>query len=208
MTGVISKNKLTINEKSPLILASASPRRKELLQQVKIPFITSPCNIDEEIVNGTPYHIACTLAEKKALYASSRFNDNWILGADTIVVSEGKILGKPSDGKDAVSMLQFLSNREHEVITGLSITCPIMETCHTEYVSSSVEIKKLSEREITAYVNTGEPFGKAGSYAIQGIGSFMIKRITGSYSNVVGLPLYTLINTLLNLGAMEIFPME
>jgi septum formation protein len=196
-----------INDKYPLILASASPRRKRLLKQIGLPFRSLACNIDEEGIDDRPSNLVCILAERKTMAAYSKSSDNWILGADTIVVLEGDILGKPLDHEEARSMLSLLSGREHEVITGFSITDPSGKVAHTEHVSTLVTIKNLSQKEITAYIATGEPFGKAGSYAIQGKGAFMVKSISGSYSNVVGLPIYSLIEALLSLGALNVFPM-
>ncbi|MFC1532393.1 Maf family protein, partial [Thermodesulfobacteriota bacterium] len=203
----LDRNFPTISKTDPLILASASPRRKRLLQQVGLPFLSLPSDIDEENVAGTAFDIAHILAEKKVKAAHSEHGKSWILGADTIVVLGESILGKPKDSEEARSMLNLLSGKEHEVITGFSIIDPSGELVHTEHVSTLVNIKKLSEREITGYVATGEPFGKAGSYGIQGIGSFMVNSITGSYSNVVGLPLCELIKSLLTLGALENFPL-
>ena len=110
-----------ISKDSPLILASESPRRKRLLEQVGIPFRSLPSNIDENSINGSPSHIAKTLAEKKAMAAREKVQRHWILGADTIVVSGDDILGKPSNDDEARSMLKILSGKEHEVITGYSI---------------------------------------------------------------------------------------
>jgi len=198
----------TISKEYPLILASASPRRKRLLQEIKLPFRSLACDIHEEGIEDSPSNTARILAEKKAMDAYSRSKNNWILGADTIVVLQETILGKPLDHEEARSMLTLLSGKEHEVITGFAIIDPSGKVAHTEHVSTLVTIKNLSKREITAYIATGEPFGKAGSYAIQGIGSFMVKGIAGSYSNVVGLPVYALIEALLALGALDAFPME
>ena len=128
------------------------------------------------------------------------------MGADTIVVLGGTVLGKPLDGDEARSMLGLLAGKEHEVITGFSIIDPSGIAAHSEEVRTVVSVKRLSEAEITAYIATGEPFGKAGSYAIQGIGSFMVRGISGSYSNVVGLPLCEVIESLIALGALEAFP--
>jgi len=192
----------------PLILASASPRRKSLLGQVGIPFKSMPCDIDENSADGEPSHIAMTLAEKKAMAGHAASGKNWILGADTIVISGNIILGKPSDREDARSMLETLSGKGHEVITGFSIVDPSGNTACTAYESTLVSIKTLSPGEIESYIATGEPFGKAGSYAVQGIGSFMVEGIQGSYSNVVGLPLSMLIKNLLEIGALMEFPMS
>jgi len=173
-----------------------------------MPFRSLACDIHEQGIKDSPSNIACILAQRKAMDAYSRSKNNWILGADTIVVLQESVLGKPLDNDEARSMLRFLSGKDHEVITGFSIINPSGEIAHTEHVSTIVTIKNLSEKEITAYIATGEPFGKAGSYAIQGIGAFMVKGISGSYSNVVGLPVYALIEALLALGALDAFPME
>lgn len=196
-----------ISRSFPLILASASPRRKRLLEQIMIPFDVLPCDIDENSVKGEPSKTARRLAEKKALHAFSLVQSRWILGADTIVVLDDNILGKPANAEEAREMLNMLSSREHEVITGFSIINPsgeIAETCHD---ITKVLVKKLTGGEIDAYIKTGEPFGKAGAYGIQGIGSFMISAIEGSYSNVVGLSLFTLVETLIKVEALERFPL-
>jgi septum formation protein len=195
-----------ITKESPLILASESPRRRELLGQVGIPFRVFPGNVDENSITGSPSHVAQTLAEKKAMSVSADFPGQWILGADTIVVLDNHILGKPVDRSDAASMLRLLSGKEHEVITGFSIINPSGEISFTDYVSTLVSIKLLSDSEIDVYIASGEPFGKAGSYAIQGIGSFMIDGIKGDYNNVVGLPLYALIKKLIEVRALIEFP--
>ena len=197
-----------ISDKNPLILASASPRRKELLQQVNIPFIVKPGDIDENGETGTPRDICMSLAEKKALSLHDASNPGWILGADTIVEKDGVIMGKPGDAGEAASMLNRLSNGDHEVITGFSIVDPEGSAAYTGYESTVVSFKNLSAQEIYSYIKTDEPFGKAGAYAIQGIGAFMIKSISGSYSNVVGLPLFAVIQALTELGAIVVFPFQ
>lgn len=203
------KNKYpSISEEYPLILASASPRRKRILQQIGLPFKSLPCDINEAEVVGEPHNITLKLAVKKAMAAYSKYNGKWILGADTIVLQDNNILGKPTNNNEAASMLTLLSGRVHEVITGFSIINPAGNVAHREYVRSAVTIKELSKEEIAAYIDTGEPFGKAGSYAIQGMGAFMIKHMSGSYSNVVGLPIYSLIESLIALGALNTFPLK
>jgi len=197
---------IPISKESPLILASESPRRKSLLEQIGIPFRSLPSNIDEDSINGSTHHIAMALAEKKAMAGHAVAGKNWILGADTIVISGDIILGKPSDLEDARVMLKTLSGKDHDVITGFSIVDPSGRIACTGYESTQVSIKILSDKEIDSYIATGEPFGKAGSYAVQGIGSFMVEGIKGSYSNVVGLPLCTLIKKLLEVGALDEFP--
>ena len=195
-----------ISDKSPLILASASPRRKELLEQIKIPFTVLPSQIDENGEKGEPFEICMKLAEKKALSLYNSANNNWILGADTIVVKDGNIMGKPANAEEAAYMLNSLSNDGHDVITGISIVDPSGYVAESNYESTTVNFKGLTGDEIDTYIKTGEPFGKAGAYAIQGIGAFMIKSISGSYSNVVGLPLFEIIDSLRKLKAVDRFP--
>ncbi|MBW1850970.1 MAG: septum formation protein Maf, partial [Deltaproteobacteria bacterium] len=194
----------------------------DLLTQVGLPFETKISHMDEEKSYGDPEQTACLLAEKKArdvLY--HRVGKSWVLGADTVVVVDSatseiparqngtiiRILGKPKDAKEAIHMLRLLSGKEHRVITGFCILDPSGKTAHLEAVITRVHIKKLSDQEIDAYVNTHEPFGKAGSYAIQGIGAFMVKSISGSYTNVVGLPLYALTKALVAVRALKGFPL-
>jgi septum formation protein len=197
-----------ISDQNPLILASASPRRKELLEQVKLPFLVCPSKIDENGEDGSPGDICTRLAERKALSLYDDRNASWILGADTIVFKDGMIMGKPEDAGEAALMLKNLSNGAHDVITGYSIIDPSGCIAESEYVSTTVNFKRLTYEEIDSYINTGEPFGKAGSYAIQGIGAFMIKSISGCYSNVVGLPLYAIIDSLTRIKAIDRFPLK
>ncbi|UCF55784.1 MAG: Maf family protein, partial [Deltaproteobacteria bacterium] len=131
----------------------------------------------------------------------------WILGADTIVVMNKRIFGKPGDSRECHDMLLHLSGRNHKVITGFCIVDPGGETVHVQAVMTKVKIKRISETEIEAYIKTREPFGKAGGYAIQGIGSFMIEHITGSYTNVVGLPVCEVVSALLACGGLKGFPL-
>ncbi len=196
----------TISDENPLVLASSSPRRKRLLRELGLPFRFLPSDIHEKATGKNPADIARILAQRKAMYACSRSPENWILGADTIVVLQETILGKPLDQEEAKSMLGMLGGREHEVITGFSIIDPSGSIAHTGHASTMVTIKQLSEREIMAYIATKEPFDKAGGYAIQGIGAFMVKGITGSYTNVVGLPVHALIEAFLAVGALDFFP--
>lgn len=196
-----------ISKAYPLVLASSSPRRKRLLKQMGFPFRILTSHIDENRVNAEDAEtVACLLAERKALAVSERAGAHWILGADTVVVLGEAILGKPADRIEARSMLSSLGGREHRVITGFSILNPQSRVAHLEAVTTLVRMKRLKPREIEAYVDTGEPFGKAGSYAIQGIGAFLVESISGSYTNVVGLPVCALIKSLGALGALEGFP--
>jgi septum formation protein len=196
-----------ISNNNPLVLASASPRRKELLEQVRIPFKIIPGDIDENGETGKPHEICARLAQNKALAVYKASGGNWVLGADTIVVKDTIIMGKPVDAEDAANMLKRLSGCDHEVITGFSIIDPSGAIALSDHVVTTVTFKALLPKEITAYIKTKEPFGKAGAYAIQEIGAFMISAINGSYSNVVGLPLFEVIDSLVKVKAIERFPL-
>ena len=196
-----------ISAQNPLILASASPRRKRLLSQVGLPFHSLSSHVPEDGISGDPTETSRLLAEKKALQVHPGTVTAWTLGADTIVSIDQETLGKPKDGEEAKRMLSLLSGKEHRVITGICILNPSGTVAHSEAIITLVKVKELTVQEIEAYTNTDEPFGKAGSYAIQGIGSFMIESISGSYTNVVGLPLCALIKALVSLGALESFPL-
>jgi septum formation protein len=130
------------------------------------------------------------------------------LGADTVVVLNKTILGKPRDHEEARSMLLCLNGKEHKVITGFCLLDPLGRLAHLDAVETLVRFKHLAKEEIEAYIATGEPLGKAGSYAIQGIGAFMVEGITGSYTNVVGLPICALVKALLAKGALKTFPLS
>jgi septum formation protein len=197
----------TIDTDNPLILASASPRRKRLLEQIRLPFKCVPGHVDEREPIANPEALCQRLALKKASQVHAEFGPAWVLGADTVVVVESRILGKPGDEREAVDMLRQLSGREHKVITGFAILPPSGPPVHSESVTTFVRVRELSEMEIRSYVSTGEPFGKAGGYAIQGIGTFMVEAISGSYTNVVGLPLCALVKALLQMGALRSFPL-
>jgi septum formation protein len=170
-----------------LVLASASPRRQELLRNAGIAFEVQPAHIPE---NPQPGESAKTCAERLARdkaqeIARQRPNDV-VVGADTVVVVDGQLLGKPSDAADAARMLRLLSGREHEVITGVCLVVGGQPSVASE--TTNVTMSEISEKEIADYVASGEPMDKAGAYAIQGIASRWIPRIEGDYSNVVGLP--------------------
>ncbi len=192
---------------SPLILASASPRRRRLLEQAGLPFLAVPAHIPEDLEDESPESGACRLARQKAEAVFGMHPGHWFLGADTLVVLEDAVLGKPEDPEDAGRMLERLSGREHRVVTGFSILSPFGVEVHGEALVTKVRFRSLNVQEIRGYVATGEPFGKAGSYAIQGVGAFMVESIAGSYTNVVGLPLCAVIRALLAAGALERFPL-
>ena len=198
-----------IGKNNPLVLASVSPRRKELLTQIGIPFESVESGI-EETAHGrlSPIELACRIAVRKAKSVQHLRTQRWILGADTIVVLKNKVFGKPRDTRECREMLFSLSGRNHRVITGFCLVDPGGVSVHEEAVATGVKVKKMSEGEIEAYIKTGEPFGKAGGYAIQAIGSFMIEHIKGSYTNVVGLPVCEVINAMITCGALRGFPLQ
>lgn len=165
-----------------LVLASQSPRRSELLRSAGISFRVQVADVDETPLPGEPaVEYVRRLARAKALAVQGEL----VLGADTVVVVDGQILGKPVDREDAARMLRLLSGRSHQVITGI---CLAGETVVVDHETTQVNFSSLSGKEISAYVGTGEPMDKAGAYAIQGFASCFVERIEGSYSNVVGLP--------------------
>jgi septum formation protein len=196
-----------ISRELPLLLASSSPRRKRLLDQIRVPFRSFSSAVQEDIEGGRPDRNACVLAEKKARAILGRSMGNWLLGADTVVVLDRIILGKPENRKEARSMLLRLSGRDHDVVTGFCLLDPAGKRAHAEAVVTRVTMKSLTEEEIQGYVASGEPIDKAGSYAIQGLGAFMVERISGSYTNVVGLPLCALVKAFLATGALRVFPL-
>jgi septum formation protein len=190
-----------------LILASQSPRRRYLLEQAGLTFAVIPSSFDEDSVQLTePAIYVKTLAEAKANQVAQQYPDSWTIGADTIVTIDNAILGKPGDPREAQAMLEQLSGQSHAVFTGYAIVCPDTQTCISEAIRTEVEFKALSSDEIAWYIQTGEPFDKAGAYAIQGMGTFLVRRINGSYTNVVGLPVCEVVETLLKLGVVAMNP--
>ena len=174
--------------RSLLVLASASPRRQELLRNAGIAFEVQPAHIPEDPLPGeNAKDCAERLAREKALAVARQRPKDAVLGADTVVVIDDQILGKPVDALDAARMLKLLSGRQHQVITGVCIVAGGQWSVASE--TTSVTMSEISEKEIADYVATGEPMDKAGAYAIQGIASRWIPRIEGDYSNVVGLPI-------------------
>ncbi|WP_434607767.1 septum formation inhibitor Maf [Pseudomonas sp. D2-30] len=175
----------------PLYLASGSPRRRELLTQIGVPFTAIGADIDETPHDHeTPSAYVERLARGKAdagRRALSNDIDGCVLGADTAVVLDGQILGKPQDQADAVSMLLGLSGRDHEVLTAIAVLDA--ERCESRVVRSRVRFRLITEQEALAYWASGEPRDKAGSYGIQGLGAVFVAGLEGSYSAVVGLPL-------------------
>jgi septum formation protein len=172
-----------------LVLASASPRRQELLRNAGIEFVVCPANVPEIPQDGErPRAFAERMAREKALTVLAQRPDDLVLGADTVVVVDGEILGKPRDAADAARMLRMLSGRKHEVITGVCVVGPGFRAPDTRSESTLVIMNLLSDDDVRSYAATGEPMDKAGAYAIQGMASRWISRIEGDYFNVVGLP--------------------
>ena len=173
--------------KDKIILASASPRRRELISLITNEFEIHTADVDETIEEGmSPEEAVMLLSLKKAKAVSGLFRGRTVIGADTIVVCDGIILGKPENRENAKEMLRMLSGRIHQVLTGVTITDG--EKTDTFFVSSDVTFFNLTEDEISGYAESGEPDDKAGAYAIQGKGSLFVEKINGDYFNIVGFP--------------------
>jgi len=186
-----------------IVLASASPRRLELLASAGIEVDVFPSDIPEEEMPGeTPGDHVRRLARDKAIASAARTEGRFFIGADTVVVCDGEIMGKPVDAADAERMLKKLSGVPHEVITGYAIFDKERDDALCDAVTTRVFFKSLRDGEIAAYIATGCPFDKAGAYAIQGGAAHMVERIDGSYTNVVGLPLCEVVEALRRLGAI------
>ncbi|GEC91281.1 MULTISPECIES: Maf family protein [Brevibacillus] len=174
----------------PLILASSSPRRRELLQTLGLSFTVITSDVDET----TAGHLSASevveeLSLRKAKEVASRLTEGVVLGSDTVVVLDGQILGKPVDEMDAYRMLSMLQGQEHTVYSGVALIDVETGRAEVSHSLTDVRIRALTEQEIKSYIATGEPMDKAGSYAIQGIGATIVEGITGDYFTVVGLPL-------------------
>jgi len=183
---------------SSIILASQSPRRKQLLEQAGVTFIIVPAHIDETpFLKNPPADAVSASAKAKSNQVSNQYPDHWIIAADTIVVINNTILGKPDSKEHAREMLQTLSGKVHEVFTGYSICCLKKNKTFSGIVKTHVRFKALQFDEIEWYLQTDEPYDKAGAYAIQGIGAFIVQSIDGSYTNVVGLPVCEVMDILI-----------
>ena len=191
-----------------IVLASASPRRRELLAQVGVKFGIVPSNAPEVVLpNETPEAHVTRLSLDKAREVAARADvaGRWFIGSDTVVVRDGSILGKPRDAADAATMLRSLSGRSHRVWSGYAIIDRHTATEEAAACVTEVTFKELTDAEIAGYIATGEPMDKAGAYGIQGIGMFMVSAINGSYPNVVGLPVCDVVTCLEKLGAFQLF---
>lgn len=172
----------------PIILASGSPRRVELMRQMGLEFEAVPVDVDEHLA-GKPHEVVAALARRKAMAALQRYPDRYILAADTLVHAQGEVLGKPADQDDARRMLALLSGSEHQVFTGVCVLHG--QKAWADCVCTQVRFAQLSAGDIAGYVQSGEPMDKAGAYAVQGMGGMFVTEVHGSPSNVIGLPMHT-----------------
>jgi septum formation protein len=187
-----------------VILASASPRRADLLKSIGLAFVIRPSRVPEIAVPGeSPEDFVLRVSHSKARWAAKWNEANWVIAADTVVVIDGEILGKPKDREDATRMLRSLSGATHRVVTGLTVLPPDNGEPLADVAETAVTFCKLSKTEITRYVDSGEPDDKAGAYGIQGLAAVFVEHIEGSYSNVVGLPMAMLYQLLLESGFPE-----
>jgi septum formation protein len=184
-----------------IILASASPRRKELLEKIGLKFEVEPSDYPEDMRSGlSPDELARAISLEKARVVASRHRNAIVIAADTFIVFRGKIMGKPGTEAEARKMLMRLRGKPHSVITGFTILDTDENRVFTKSVETVVYIKNLTSEEVDAYVKSGEPLDKAGAYAIQGLGSIIVERIEGDYFNVIGLPLSALAEGLKDFG--------
>jgi septum formation protein len=187
-----------------IVLASASPRRAELMELAQIPFKVIAADIPEKpLENEEPAAYALRLAADKATSVADKRIGRWFIGADTIVVLDNRIMGKPRNANEAAAMLGKLSGHTHQVITAFAVFDVKTGDCTSRAVYTDVQFKNLSDLEIEKYVATGCPLDKAGAYAIQGGAAHFVQEIHGSYTNVVGLPACELVELLQQMGALE-----
>ena len=193
-----------INDENAIVLASESTRRVDILRTLGVSFSIMPPGIDERRkAYESPKDYVLRMSYQKAQKVGDLFPAKWIIGADTVVVHKGKVLGKPQTEQGAVAMLKRLRANWHRVFTGYCILNVSKQIVYQDVAETKVFIKDLTDDEITNYVSTSEPFDKAGSYAVQGKGGYMVKEIKGSYTNVVGLPICEITDALLSLGILS-----
>lgn len=185
------------NRHPHFILASASPRRTNLLTRIGVTHDVIPAEVDESSnVPAEPGEHVRALAERKALSVASRHPEALVLGADTVVYLEGEVLGKPSSFNEACRMVERLAGNEHQVFTGIALAGPTGCKAESSFEVTRVRFRPLDRKHIELYVSTGEPFDKAGAYGIQGFGATLVESVEGCYFNVMGLPLTRLIRML------------
>jgi septum formation protein len=189
------------NNMKTIILASASPRRQELLKRVGLKFEVEPSNYEENIsCELEPHQLAKSLSLEKAKLVAKNHKNTLVIAADTFIVFESRILGKPRTETEAKQMLETMNGKPHSVITGFTIIDTETNKALSRSVETKVHLRKLSSNEIDAYVESKEPLVKAGAYAIQGLGSVIVEKIEGDYFNVIGLPLSALTESLKEFG--------
>lgn len=193
---------------SQIVLASGSPRRKEMLKNLKIDIAVIPSNVAEDELPGeTPEEHVVRLSIDKAKEVAGRTDvkGRWFIGSDTIVLQNGTILGKPDSNDQAAEMLRALSGHQHRVLSGYAVFDRLNDEIVADVVSTNVTFRELTESEIAGYIASGEPMDKAGAYAIQGLGGVFVESIDGSYNNVVGMPLCQVVQVLKKMGAVSLF---
>jgi septum formation protein len=193
-----------VNDENAIVLASESTRRIDILRTLGVSFSIIPPDIDEtRHPYESPRDYVLRVAYEKAQKVGALFPEKWIIGADTAVVHKGRIFGKPASEKDAFTMLKKLRGSWHKVFTGYCILNVSKQTVYRDVAETKVLIKDLTDDEIEKYIKTSEPLDKAGSYAVQGKGGYMVREIKGSYTNVVGLPICEITEALLSLGILS-----
>ena len=183
-----------------IILASGSPRRKELLTQIGVTFEIQKAEGEEIITSSVPTEVVKELSLQKAQEVAAKYGGDIVIGADTVVAAEGQILGKPRDKEDAMRMLRMLQGKEHEVITGVAVLLKEQQKVISFAEVTKVHVFPMTEAQMEAYVESGEPMDKAGSYGIQGKFAAYVSGIEGDYNNVVGLPIGRLYQEVLAAG--------
>jgi septum formation protein len=195
---------MPISLSGQLILASASPRRQELLRSAGLKFKTIPAHVSEHYIKGErPNQHVRRLSFDKAIFIAGKHPDAWVLGADTIVVIDKLVLGKPKNKAQARKMLGKLSGRTHKVYTGFTVIRLSAKARKTKVIQSAVQFKTIGNEELKWYTACEEPYDKAGGYALQGKGAYFVRSIRGSYTNVIGLPLCEVLEELKKLGAIH-----
>jgi len=203
MGNIPGMKKGPFHNRSPIVLASGSPRRRELLADLGLTFDVHPSPLEEPLPEPgeSSADYVLRMARLKTLDVAARFRGATIIGADTAVVLNDRIMGKPQSKLDALEMLDTLSGATHQVVSGFCVVLPDGETL-SEAVSTDVDMRESTEDELMSYIETGEPMDKAGAYAIQGVGTFLVTAIRGSYTNVVGLPITRMLKTLIQRGVV------
>ncbi len=193
-----------IKDENALVLASESTRRIDILRTLGVSFSIIPPDVDEKRrTYESPKDYVLRVSHDKAQKVGDLFPEKWVIGADTVVVYKGRVLGKPKTEGDAHAMLKRLRGNWHKVFTGYCVLNVSKGIIYQDVAETKVFIKDLTDEEIEKYIKTSEPFDKAGSYAVQGKGGYMVKEIRGSYSNVVGLPICEITEVLLSLGVLS-----